>query len=133
MAHFGFLWMGKFVVDQEIFDPTWHLCVQDVTPSLTAQAELQYITIHLKVGKSDLFGQGVNMIIGCSDTQVCGACSAWDLLQSYWTKQASPTVQFFQLSGQPLSRGMMVGHIKGLLAKLVLNPSLYCGHSMCIG
>ena len=125
MAHFSFPWMGKLMVDQEIFDPTWHLCVQDVTPSLTAHAELQYITIHLKVSKTDAFRQGVNVIIGCSGTQACRACSALDLIQSHWTKQASPTAPFFQLSGQPLSRGMMVGHIKGLLAKLGLNPSLY--------
>ena len=90
MAHFSFLQMGKFIVDQEIFDPTWHLCVQDVTPSLTAQAELQYVTIHLKVGKTDPFGQGINVIIGCSHTQVCGACSAWDLIQSHWG-QTSPS------------------------------------------
>ena len=31
MANFGFLQMGKFMVDQEIFDPTRHFCVQDVT------------------------------------------------------------------------------------------------------
>ena len=68
------------MVDQEIFDPTWHLCVQDVTPSLTAQAELQYITIHLKVSKTDPFGQGIDMIIGCSGTQVCMACLAWGLI-----------------------------------------------------
>ena len=36
MVHFSFLQMGKFKVDQEIFDPTQHLCVQDITPSLTA-------------------------------------------------------------------------------------------------
>ena len=41
MAHFSFLWTGEFMVDQEIFDPTWHLCVQDITPSLITQAELQ--------------------------------------------------------------------------------------------
>ena len=83
MAHFAFLWTGKFMVDEEIFNPAQHLCVQDVTPNLTAQAELQYITIHLKVNKTDPFGQGVNVIIGCSGTQVCGTCSAWDLIQSH--------------------------------------------------
>ena len=120
------------MVDQEIFDPTWHLCVQDVTPSLTSQAELQYITIHLKVSKTDPFGQGVDVIIGCSGTQVCGACSAWDLIKSHWAKQASSTPPFFQLLGQPVSRSMMVSHIKGLLTKLGLNLSLYSQHGMCI-
>ena len=110
MAHFGFLWTGEFMVDQEIFDPTRHLCVQDVTPSFTTQAELEYITIHFKVSKTDPFGQGIDVIIGCSGTQVCRACSVWDLIQSHWAKQASPTVLFFQLSRQPLSRSMMVGH-----------------------
>ena len=81
MAHFGFLQTGKFTVDQETFDPAWHLCVQDVTPHLTVQEELQYIAIHLKVSKTDPFAQGIDMIIDCSGTQVCRACSAWDLIQ----------------------------------------------------
>ena len=132
LAHFTFLKMGKFTVDQQIFDPTWHLCVQDMTASLTTQAELWYVTVHLNISKTDPFGQGFNMIIGCSGTQVCGACAVWDLMQSHWAKQASPMAPFFQLSGQPLLREMMVGPIKGLLAKLGLTPSHYSGHSMHI-
>ena len=120
------------MVDQETFDPAWHLCVQDVTPYLTAQGEFQYVTVHLKGSKTDPFAQGIGVIIGCSGTQVCRTCSAWDLIQSHHANQASSTMPFFQLSRQPLSRSMMVGHIKGLLAKLGLNPSLYSGHSMCI-
>ena len=73
------------------------------------------------------------MTIGCSSTQVCGACAAWDLTQSQWVKWASPAAPFFQLSGWPLSRDVMVGHIKGLLDKLGLNPSSYSGHSLHIG
>ena len=72
------------------------------------------------------------MIIGCSSTQVCSACAAWDLIQSHWVKQASPAASFFPLSGQPLSRDVMVGHIKDLLAKLSLNPSFYSGRSLHI-
>ena len=133
MAHFSLLCTGEFTVDQEQFDPTHHLCIQDVTPSLTTQSELRYVTIHLKTSKTDPFRWGIDVIIGCSGTQVCGACTAWDLIQSHWVKQASPAAPFFQLSGQPLSRDVMVGHIKGLLAKLGLNPSSYSGHSLHIG
>ena len=53
MAHFGLLHAGEFTVDQEQFNPTCHLCIQNVTPSLTAQSELRYITIHLKSSKTD--------------------------------------------------------------------------------
>ena len=102
-------------------------------PSLSAQLELQCTTIHLKISKTDPFRQGVNVIIDCSSTQVCGACAAWDLIQLHWTKQSSPAAPFFQLAGQPLSRDIMVGHIKGLLAKLGLNPASYSGHSLHIG
>ena len=103
-----------------------------MTPSLTAQSELQYIIIYLKISKTDPFGQGIDVTIGCSGTQVCSACTAWGLIQSHWVKQDSPTAPFFQLSGQPLSIDFMVGHIKGLLAKLGLNPFFYSGHSLCI-
>ena len=108
-------------------------CVQDVTLQITAQGQLQYITVHIKISKTDPFGQGIDMIIACSGIQVCRTCSAWDLIQSHHANQASPTAPFFQLSGQPLSRSIIMGHTKGLLAKLGLNPSLYSGHSMHIG
>ena len=133
MAHFGLLWIGKFTVDQKCFNPTWHLCIQDVTPGLTAQSELQYVTIHLKISKTDPFRQGADMIIDCSGTQVCGTCAMWDLIQSHCLKQVSLAAPVFQLSGWQLSREIMVGHIKGLLAKLGLNPSFYRRHSLCIG
>ena len=133
MAHFGLLWTGEFTVDQECFKPTHHLCIQDVLHTITIQSTLQYFTVHLKSSKTDSIGQGINVIIGCSGTQVCGACATWDLIQAHWANQASPTAPFFQLYGQPLPRTIMVGHIKGLLNRLGLNPSLYSRHSLCIG
>ena len=133
MAHFGLLWTDEFTVDQECFDLTCHLCVQDVLHNITTQSTLQYVTVHLKSSKTDPFGQGINVIIGCSGTQVCDACTVWDLIQVHWANWASPTAPFFQLYGQTLSRTVMVGHIKGLLTRLGLNPSLYNGHSLCIG
>ena len=126
----------QFPLDRQIHGRSGNLWPNMVSVCLgcyTAQAELKYVTIHLTVSKTDPFGQGVDVIIGCSGTQVCRACSAWDLIQSNQAKQASPTAPCFQLSGQPLSRGMMVGYIKGLLAKLGLNPSLYSGHIICTG
>ena len=101
--------------------------------SLTTQSELRYITFHLKTSKTDPFGLGIDMIIGCSGTQVCGACTAWNLIQSHRVKHASPTAPVLQLSRWPLSRDVMVGHIKSLLAKLGLNPSSYSRHSLHIG
>ena len=83
--------------------------------------------------KTDPFGWGVDVIIGCSSTQVCSACTAWDLIQSHWVKWASPAAPFFQLSSWPFSRDMIVAYIKGLLAKLGLSPSSYSRHSLCIG
>ena len=47
-------------------------------------------------------------------------------------EMASPAAPFFQLSSWPISRDMMVEHIKGLLAKLGLNPSSYSGHNLHI-
>ena len=133
MAHFGLLQTGEFTVDQECFNPACHLCIQDVLHNITIQSTLQYVTVHLKSSKTDPFGQGINMISGCSGTQVCGACTAWDLIQAYWENWASPTATFFQPYGQPLSRTISVGHLKGLLTRLGLNPSLYSGHSLHTG
>ena len=48
-------------------------------------------------------------------------------------KVGLPNSTFFQLYGQPLSRTIMVSHIKGLLTRLGLNPSLHSRHSLHIG
>ena len=40
MVHFGLLQADKFMVDQEDFDPTQHLCVWDMTPNFTTESEL---------------------------------------------------------------------------------------------
>ena len=40
MVHFSLLQTGEFMVDQECFDPTGYLCIQNMTPSLSAQSEL---------------------------------------------------------------------------------------------
>ena len=133
MAHFRLLQTGEFTVDQECFDPTCHLCIQGVSHSITTQLTLQYVTVHLKSSKTGPFGQGINMIIGCSGTQICGVCATWDLIWAHWANRASPTAPFFQLYDQPISRTIMVTHIKGLLTRLGLNPSLYSRHSLHIG
>ena len=54
MAHFGLLQTGEFTVDQELFDPVHHLCIQDMTPSLTAQSMLRYVAICLSQAKQIL-------------------------------------------------------------------------------
>ena len=133
MAHFGLLWTGEFTVDWKCFDPIHHLCIQSMSHNITTQLTLQYVTVHLKSSKTDPFSQGISVIIGCSGTQVCSACAAWDLMQAHWANWASPTATFFQLYSQLLSRTIMLCHIKGLLTRLGLNPFFSCGHSLHIG
>ena len=53
MVHFELLQTGEFTVDQECFDPTCHLCIQDMSNSITTQSTLQYDTVHLKSSKTD--------------------------------------------------------------------------------
>ena len=114
---------------------TWHnTCAFRMWPPAFPPSQ-SYNTLPstLWSARSDPFRQGVDMIIDCSGTQVWGAHAEWDLIQSHQVRQASPTALFFQLAGQPLSRDIMVCHIKDLLAKLGLNPAFYSGHSLCIG
>ena len=105
---------------------TYHIMLQP-------KSTLQYVTVHLKSSKTDPFRQGINVIIGCFGTQVCDACAAWDLIQAHQADWACPAAPFFQLYGQPLFRTILVGHIRGLLTSLGLNPSLYSRHSLCMG
>ena len=90
MAHSGLLQTAEFTVSQECFDPTCHLCIQDMSHNITTQSTLQYVTVHLKSSKTDPFRQCINVIIGCSGTQVCGVCATSDLIQVHWENWASP-------------------------------------------
>ena len=104
-----------------------------MTHNITTLSKLRYLTIHLKYSKTDPLRKGIDVFIGCSGTPLCGACATWDLIQSHQANWGSPTAPFFQLYGWPLTRAIMVGHMKGLLARLGFNPSFYSGHSLHTG
>ena len=132
-VHFGLLWTGEFMVDQEHFDPTQHLSIQDVTswPYHPVRATIHYHPSSDQQDRPLWTRHWHDHWLLQHPSLQCLHCV--DIIESHWVKQACPTAPFIQLSGQPLSRDIMVGHIKGLLAKLGLNPFFYSRHSLHIG
>ena len=121
-----------YIIYNEAFNHICHLCVQDIQLQFHITGALHYISVYLKISKTYPFQQGMEVITGCSDTQVCWTCVAWDLFQHHQTSSSAPTAPFLQVADTPHARVTMVGHIKSLLKKLGLKPGLYADNSMRI-
>ena len=106
--------------------------VQDITLQFT-QGQLHYICVFLTSSKTDQFHQGCPIIIGCTNTSICGACEAWHLLQHHQQMGSSLEAPFFQLHHRALDCMTLVNHIKHIATCLKLDPSRYSGHSLHIG
>ena len=115
MSYFGLLCTVEDIIHNEAFNLMWNLCVQDVQPHFTITGALLYISVYLKISKTDAFWQGMVVIIGCSYNQVCGPCVAMDLIQHHHASSSAPNAPFFHIASVPLNRDTMVSHIKFLL------------------
>ena len=133
LAHFALLRCGEFTLRHRCsFDPTRNLCVQDITPYF-AKGTLSYITVFLRSSKTDPFRHGVSIVVGCSGTDICGACAAWGLLQFHHKIGTPPNAPFFQLAGRALHRKEFISHVRECLLSIGIPPAEYAGHSFRIG
>ena len=133
LGHYGLLCSSKLAQPKlaEAGVPQY-ICVKDVTPHFS-RGHLHYIHIVLSSSKMDPFHQGCPVIIGCTDTPMCGSCETWCIIQQHQWAQTSPDAPFLQIDSRALDHLTLVQHIKDIAAWLGLNPSRYSGHSLCIG
>ena len=110
----------------------WFIGEWDVTPHLS-QGLLHYVCIMLSGSKTDPFHLDCSVITGCTGTPVCGACKAWHIIQDNRWTQTPHDAPFLQIDGRALDHLTLVRHIKAIVGKLGLNPSMYSGHSLNTG
>ena len=133
VSHFGILYPVGYTIYNKAFNPTWHLCIQYIKPQFTTSVALNYVSVYLKISKTDPFWQEMQVIIGCSDTQVwsVGLCGL-HMLQCHCINSLAPNTSFFQIVSILLTMDALISHITFLLMKLGLNPALYSRYSMRI-
>ena len=104
-----------------------------MSPHTSKDSHLQHMDFHLKASKNDSFCKGVIVIIGYSCVHMYGTYTAWSLLQHHQAAGSKLLGLSFQHAGCLLTRKQFVSHLKVILYKLVINPTLYSDHSFRIG
>ena len=110
------------------FNERRHLAWGDVAVDRANPPAL--IKIHLKHSKCDQLGNGVDVVVGRTGTDVCPVT-----LTLRYVKERGPTAGpfFLRQDGTPLTKAFFVSRVREALLTLGLNPQHYAGHSFRIG
>ena len=129
LCFFGFLRSGEICCPSEsVYDPAWHLCLQDVAVDNIRYPSTIYIAI--KASKTDPFRLGVTIAMGRTANRVCPVKALLPYLAIRGTCKG-PLFQF--ASDSFLSRPRFVAEVRKLLAAAGFKAELYAGHSFRIG
>ena len=128
VGFFGFLRCGEFTCQSWAEYKTSMLSVQDV--SVDNHANPQVVHLRLRQSKTDVFGVGVVIHLGRTNDLLCPVSS---LLAYLAIRTARPGPLLLLANGNPLSREVLVSHIRRALAASGFDVSGFTGHSFRIG
>eukprot|EP00731_Ephydatia_muelleri_P009454 Em0005g40a len=124
LAFFGFLRVSELTV------PAYHTSCQ-----FLARRDIQFLGHQLKVflthSKTDQFGQGSVITVGCSEDAFCPVSAMQHYLESCRTPPSRPLFHF--RNGMPLTAKKFRAILRFNLKSLGFNPSLFNTHSFRIG
>ena len=129
ICFFGFFRSGEITVPSiTSFNPSTHLAWGDVSvdniDSPTA------LCIRLKKSKTDQLGEGVNVYVGKTDTQLCPVGAGLD----YMAVRGSDPGPFFSfLNGEPLNMSKFTQEVRSAMEAVGLPHTQFAGHSFRIG
>lgn len=135
VAFFGFLRCGEFCVTAGAFDPTRHLCMEDVNIDHVQQC----VHLTLKVSKCDPFRKGISIVLYSTCKSVC----PYVTLKRYLSLRTSTAIRghtvnnidpfFVTDSASPLTRTVFISYLRTVISRLGLDDGVYSGHSFRIG
>jgi hypothetical protein len=130
-AFFGCFRASEFcVTGVNGFDPSYHLCFEDLTIDLVNKS----MCVLLKRSKSDILSNGTTVHIGCSGERVCAYC----MMRVYLVESESLHVDgdsplFVTEVGGALSKEFFIYVTRLALGLSGYNPAKYSGHSFRAG
>ncbi len=129
ICFFGFLRSGEIVVPSETgYDQSSHLSFGDVR--VDDRANPQYLEIHLKASKTDPFRQGVSVVVGRTNTDLCPVAAGL----AYMAARGSAPGPLFKFhDGKFLTRDNLVKAVRSALSAAGVEAAHYSGHSFRIG
>ena len=86
--------------------------------------------IHLKTSKTDQFGQGVDVVMGRTGTDIYPVAA---LVQNLRMRGPAQGPFFVNSAGEVLVKSVVVSRIRNILQRQGIPAHKYAGHSFCIG
>lgn len=129
MAFFGFFRLGELLLStQEDFNPRLHLAWGDVAVDNNHNPRM--VRCHLKQSKTDQIGQGVDVVLGKTDQDLCPVTAVLGYVNRRGDR---PGPFFLKSSGVPLLKSDFIRSFRDILRLLGLPAEDYAGHSFRIG
>lgn len=132
-SFFGFLRCGEIAISQPEFDPSKHICLNDVTFCET------HVQLLLRSSKTDPYKKGIVIPLfkSESNTDLCPYRALTQYVElrkiNFQNNLLSNSPFFLTENGKALSRSYFMMHIKHILARLGYDNSHYSGHSLRVG
>lgn len=118
---------GEFTCESSVSDST--LLVSDI--SVDSRDDPQVLFVHLRYSKTDPFGVGVRLHLGrTGDATLCPVASVLGYLA---IRPGTQGPLFVFQDGRPLSRALLVKHVREVLSQVGMDIAGYSGHSFRIG
>lgn len=131
LAFFGFLRCGEFTTTTLIFDPHSNLSIGDIAFTSSDHGQISKMTLTLKTSKTDPFRKGCVLSFFPTARFLCPVRAMQKYLplrQSMPARLHDPL--FLLLPSQvPLTRSVLIEHLRYLLRRLGYNAYHYAGHS----
>ena len=90
----------------------------------------QMIQIHLKRSKCDQFGQGADVVVGMTGTEICPVTA---LIQFIAGRGSTQGPFFHDPDGGTLTKPVFICHLRDVLQSLGIPACQHAGHSFRIG
>jgi len=127
LGFFGFLRAGEFTVTS--LTAGYPLSVDDV--AVDSRVNPQVLLVHIRRSKTNPYGAGIRIFLGrTGDTNLCPVAA---VLQYLAIRPSTPGPLFVFQTGCPLTRPLLVRHVRQALLQAGINVSKYSGHSFRIG
>ena len=129
LAFFGFFRLGELLLESpDHYDPAIHLSWGDMAVDSTIVPTM--IKVYLKRSKCDQFGEGVDVVVGHTNSPICPVTAVLDYIRQ---RQDTPGAFFLDSNQRPVRKVWFIQQVRQLIQSLGLPDHHYAGHSFRIG
>ena len=130
---FGFMQSGELCIQDTTkgFDETTNLTFNDVAVDDYQNPSL--LRIHLKTSKTDPFCKGTDIMLGRTNDELCPVAALLQWMVQRGNAPGRSIIQICIRSPAPLTRPLLMVHLRAIIQQLGSDPSGFSGHSFRSG